>query len=71
MCINEAKLYINCPVRVIMPRHYIDGVYVLTGCLLRRKPTGEYYYQAEVADPNNRSVMITSLDVIYPLQYKL
>lgn len=67
MDIREAKYYINYPVRVYLPRHYIDGVYILTGCLLRRKPNGEHFYQAEVADPSNHSVMITSLDTLYPL----
>lgn len=67
MTIREAKFYINCPVRVCIPRHYIDGVFYLTGCILRRKPNGEYFFQAEIADQSNHSTMVTGLDTLYPI----
>ena len=38
--------------------------YVLTGCILRRKPNGQLYYQAELKELNLNSLVIVPLDKV-------
>ena len=64
MDISRVKYNLGKDVRLRLPRQYIDGQYRLTGCILRRKKTGEFYYQAELIDKASGSIAITSLDDI-------
>lgn len=61
MEIGEVKYKLGKPVRLSLPRHYVDGEYLLTGCILRKKSTGEFFYQAELADMVSGSLVIASL----------
>lgn len=44
-----------------------DGTeYILTGCIIRRSATGQFYYQAELKDTKaESSLMVTNLESIY------
>ena len=61
MKLGEVKYNLGKPVRLRLPRHYVDGEYLLTGCILRKKSTGEFFYQAELADKVSGSLVIASL----------
>ena len=64
MELGEVKYNLGKPVRLSLPRHYVDGEYILTGCILRKKSTGEFFYQAELTDMASGSLVIASLDDI-------
>lgn len=64
MDISRVKYNLGKDVRLRLPRHYVDGKYLLTGCIIRRKPSGEFFYQAELKDKECGSVIIASLDDI-------
>ena len=64
MDISRVKYNLGKDVRLKLPRHYVDGKYKLTGCILRRKNNGEFFYQAELIDKTSGSVAITSLEDI-------
>lgn len=66
MEIGQVKYNLGKPVRLSLPRHYVDGdgEYLLTGCILRKKSTGEFFYQAELTDTASGSLIIASLDDI-------
>ena len=64
MDISRVKYNLGEDVRLRLPRHYVDGKYLLTGCIIRRKPSGEFFYQAELKDKECGSVIIASLDDI-------
>ena len=38
--------------------------YVLTGCILRRNPNGQLYYQAELKELNLNSLIIVPLEKV-------
>lgn len=61
MQLAEVKSALNRPVI------YGGTRYILKGCTLRKnEKTNELYYQAEIADFNSRSVLITRLsDIIF------
>lgn len=61
MQLAEVKSALNRPVI------YGGTRYILKGCMLRKnEKTNELYYQAEIADINSRSVLITRLsDIIF------
>ena len=73
MEIGQVKYNLGKPVRLSLPRHYVDGEYLLTGCILRKKSTGEFFYQpmsapyspenyqAELTDMASGSLVIASL----------
>lgn len=63
MDISRVKCNLNHKVKLILDRHYVNTEYLLTGCILRRGDT-KYYYQAELKDINNNSVIIANLDNI-------
>lgn len=63
MKIEEVKRNLGKTVRLTLPRHYVDKDYVLTGCMIRKSPNGEFFYQAELKDTSApKSVIIVSLD---------
>lgn len=67
MDISRVKYNLGKPVKLTIPRHYIDSVYMLTGCIIRRdEKTGEFFYQAELRDMNSmvESLMIVRLEDI-------
>ena len=65
MEISELKYNLNKKVRLVLKRHYVDSVYVLTAGIIRRdEQTGEFFYQAEVKDSSG-SVSIVSLDDVH------
>lgn len=61
MELSEVKYNLGKPVRLSLPMHSIDEEYLLTGCILRTKSTGEFFYQAELTDLKSNSVIIASL----------
>lgn len=64
MDISRVKYNLGKDVQLRLPRHYIDGPYQLTGCILRRNNTGEFFYQAELIDKASGSIVIASLEDI-------
>ena len=64
MDLGKVKYNLGKFVRLSLPRHYVDGEYILTGCILRKKSTGEFFYQAELTDMASGSLVIASLDDI-------
>lgn len=62
MEIGEVKYNLGKPVILTLSRHYVNEEYLLTGCILRKKPTGEFFYQAELTDKASGSLVIASLD---------
>lgn len=64
MKIEEVKYSLGKPVRLKMPRHYIDSEYLLTGCILRKSAEDGFYYQAELADKAGGSLVIAPLNDI-------
>ena len=43
--------------------------YILTGCILRRRKDGAFFYQAEIMDiPTKNSVIICSLDDVQKIR---
>ena len=61
MRIEEVKAALGKPVRFHREKLHCDGVYVLTGCIIRRGNDG-FYYQAEIAREGH--VIIVRLDDI-------
>ena len=61
MELGEVKYNLGKPVRLKLPRHYVDKEYLLTGCILRKKTNGEYFYQAELSDMESNSIVIAAL----------
>lgn len=59
MLIQEVKHNMNRPVRYPVGRDLIT--YTLTGCILRIH-NGKFYYQAELMDQNEKSVIIVPLE---------
>ena len=69
MEINEVKRALGKRVRFRDDRLFCDGVYVLTGCIIRLSDRGQFYYQAELQDVRqNKAVCIASLDKIVRLK---
>lgn len=62
MKLSEVKYNLGKPVHLKLSRHYVDKDYFLTGCILRKKSTGEFFYQAELSDMESKSTVIASLD---------
>lgn len=61
MRIEEVKAALGKPVRFRNERLHCDGMYVLTGCIIRRGNDG-FYYQAEIARDGH--VIIARLEEI-------
>lgn len=70
MDISRVKYNLGKAVRLKLPKCYIDSEYILTGCIIRKKTSGEYFYQAELTDKISGSVLITSLGDIYEGEMK-
>lgn len=66
MDISRVKYNLNKRVHVSLPRLFVDGEYMLTGCVIRKKPNGEFFYQAELTDfkSASKSIIITALDAV-------
>lgn len=64
MKLSEVKYNLGKRVCLKLPRHYVDKEYILSGCMLRKKSTGEFFYQAELSDIASKSIVIASLDDI-------
>ena len=64
MDISRVKYNLGKNVRLTLPRHSVDCEYILSGCIIRRNQSGEFFYQAELQDLNSRSVVIAELDSI-------
>lgn len=66
MDISRVKYNLNKRVRARLPRMFVDGEYLLTGCVIRRKSNGEFFYQAELTDFKSavKAVLITKLDAV-------
>lgn len=65
MDISRVKYNLGQTVRLVLPRHYVDGEYLLSGCILRKNENGEFFYQAELTDVNSRAVIIAKLENIF------
>ena len=64
MNISEVKAALGKRVRFRDDRLFCDGVYVLTGCIIRLE-NGKFFYQAELQDTAQENALcITSLDKI-------
>lgn len=61
MELTEVKYNLGKPVRLQLARYYVDKEYLLTGCILRKKSNGEYFYQAELSDMKSKSIVIAAL----------
>lgn len=64
MDISRVKYNLGQRVRLVLPRLYVDGEYLLTGCILRRNDDGGFFYQAELSEMDTGSAIITSLEDI-------
>lgn len=67
MELSEVKFNLGKHVRLKLARHYIDKEYILTGCILRKKSDGSFFYQAELADLETGSLIIAGLENIFKL----
>ncbi|MBP1546314.1 MAG: hypothetical protein J6A37_06920 [Oscillospiraceae bacterium] len=65
MDISRVKYNLGKDVQLKLPRHYVDGKFLLSGCIIRKKPTGEFFYQAELIDKKSGSTIIASLGDIF------
>lgn len=45
-----------------------DHAYILTACILRKNPQGQYYYQAELHELKANCVHIVALDKVEEVQ---
>ncbi|MBQ1538734.1 MAG: hypothetical protein IIZ73_10540 [Ruminococcus sp.] len=56
----EIRAALNRPVRFTNAKLYVENAeYILTGAVFRKdKKTGEFYYQAELADPTTENSVI-------------
>lgn len=61
MDIARVKYRLNHAVRLVCGRYDLDAEYILTGCILRKREA-DFYYQAELLDPNKNSLVIADLD---------
>lgn len=66
MDISRVKYNLNKQVRASLPRMFVNGEYLLTGCIIRRKPNGEFFYQAELTDfkSSSKAILISELDAV-------
>ena len=62
MNIAEVKANLNRNVKLQIPIHNIDAEYKLSGCVIRRNESGDFFYQAELQDLNNGSIVIAALE---------
>ena len=62
MNIADVKANLNRNVRLEIPIHNIDAEYMLTGCVIRKNESGDFYYQAELKDLNSNSLVIAALE---------
>ncbi len=71
MELPEIKRNLEKPVRLVLKRHYVDGKYILSGCILRmnRERTG-FFYQAELREISTGTVIVAALEDVYPLNGK-
>lgn len=67
MDISRVKYNLGQRVRLVLPRHYVDGEYLLTGCILRRNEDGGFFYQAELSEADTGSVIIAGLEDIFEI----
>lgn len=62
---EDIRKNLNKPVKYKNERLYIDGIFVLTGGIFRKKDNGNCYYQAELTDRHNaNSVIICNMEDI-------
>lgn len=63
MEISEVKAALGKRVWFRNDRLFCNGVYVLTGCIIRLSERGKFYYEAEIQDTmQQNSVSIVGLD---------
>ncbi len=67
MDISRVKYNLGKDVQLRLPRHYVDEKFLLSGCIIRKKPTGEFFYQAELIDRKSGSIVIVSLRDIFEI----
>lgn len=67
MDISRVKYNLGQTVRLVLPRHYVDGEYLLSGCILRKNENGEFFYQAELTEAKTGSVIIAKLENIFEI----
>lgn len=60
--IEEVKRNLNKLVRYTNKSHGIDGIFLFTGCTLRKDE--DYYYDAEIKSMKANSIMNVSLEDI-------
>lgn len=65
MDISRVKYNLGQPVRLMLPRHFVDGKYLLSGCIFRKKENGDFFYQAELTEVKTGTVIIASLENIF------
>lgn len=63
MDISEVKKNLNKLVKYKDVKNNIDGIYKLTGCILRKNAKG-YFYQAELIDQKINCIMYAGLEDI-------
>lgn len=65
---TEIKKHLNKPVIFRNKKAGIDSVYMFTGAIFRKGSDG-YFYQAELQEMNGRrTIVICSLEDIYPTE---
>lgn len=67
MDISKVKYNLGHKVRLVLPRHYVDGEYLLTGCIIRKNDEGRFFYQAELSEIGTRAVIIAGLESIFEI----
>lgn len=65
MDISRVKYNLGRSVRFVLPRHYVDGEYLLSGCILRKNENEDFFYQAELTEAKTGSVIIAKLENIF------
>ena len=64
MDISRVKYNLGKLVRLQLPRHYVDGKYLLTGCIIRKNNKSDFFYQAELTEPDSKSIVISELGAV-------
>lgn len=64
MDISRVKYNLGKLVRLQLSRHYVNGEYLLTGCVIRKNKKNEFFYQAELTEPDSKSIVIADLGAV-------
>ena len=64
MDISRVKYNLGKLVRLQLSRHYVNGEYLLTGCIIRKNKKNEFFYQAELTELDSKSIIIAELGAV-------